>query len=123
MPTILEDYDKIKDEFGKMLADKKVSFAEVTSLIGAILDSAVRTMDKIRDLTNLEALIVECEELYDSLLDAASLDIPRIPEWLEVYLIKLGRGMIRPAILKLADMFTATRLAQFAGSEPSSFFV
>jgi hypothetical protein len=101
MATLLENYDEIKNEFQVALADSKVSFREILSIVGVIIDAAAATMKKITDKNQLEQVIGEAEELYDELLNPVKIDIPGIPEFLEVFVIKFAKSWVRPGIEKV----------------------
>ena len=103
MATLLEHADKIRSEFSEAFADKRISFSEVLQLIGVIVGAAACTLDKLQDKSQFGQLVAEAEALYDDLLNPAVIDIPRVPEWAEGYVIGIGREFIRPALEKLYD--------------------
>lgn len=103
MSTLLEHADQIREEFADAYADKKLSFGEVFQIAGVIVGAVACTMQKLEDPTKLGQLVDEAEDLYMNLLDPAKIDIPKVPEFAERYVIDLGKSFIRPAIEKLAD--------------------
>jgi len=103
MATLLTHADQIRSEFTEAFADKRVSFSEVLQIVGVIVGASACTLDKLQDKSQFGSLVAEAEELYDSLLDPAKIDIPRVPEWAEGYVIGIGREFIRPALERLYD--------------------
>lgn len=103
MASLLEHADKIREEFTQAFADKRVSFGEVLQLAGVIVGAAACTLDKLQDKSQFGQLVSECEALYSSLLDPAKIDIPRVPEWAEGWVIDVGKQAIRPMLEKLVD--------------------
>jgi len=101
--TLLQHADQIRSEFTEAFADSRVSFSEVLQLAGVIVGSAACTLDKLQDKNQFGALVAEAEELYSSLLDPAKIDIPKVPEWLEGYVVDIGKQAIRPMLEKIAD--------------------
>ena len=103
MATLLQHADQIRFEFTEAFADKRISFGEVLQLAGVIVGSAACTLDKLQDKSQFGALVAEAEELYSSLLDPAKIDIPKVPEWLEGYVVDIGKQAIRPMLEKIAE--------------------
>jgi hypothetical protein len=109
MSTLSQHFDDLRSQFGDALADKRVSFAETLQITGAIVGAAACTLDKLTDNSRVGELISEAEALYDELLDPAKIDIPRVPEWAEAYVLGIGRQMVRPAIERLVDAIEGVR--------------
>lgn len=103
MATLMEHADKIRQEFSDAFADKRISFSEVLQLVGVIVGAAACTLDKLQDKSQFGALVNEAEALYSELLDPAKIDIPRVPEWAEGYVIDIGKQAIRPLLERLYD--------------------
>lgn len=101
--TLLSHADQIRAQFTSAFADKRISFSEVLQLVGVIVGAAACTLDKLQDKSQFGALVAEAEELYSSLLDPAKIDIPKVPEWLEGYVVDIGKQAIRPMLEKIAD--------------------
>ena len=102
MATLLEHADKIREEFRNAFADKKVSLVEILQIVGVIVGAAIVALEKLADKSQFNQLVDECEALYSELLDPAVIDIPKIPEWAEGWVIDIGKQSIRPLLEKLA---------------------
>ena len=103
MATLLTHADQIRAQFTLAFADKRISFAEVLQLVGVIVGAAACTLDKLQDKSQFVALVTEAEELYGALLDPAVIDIPKVPEWAESWVVDIGKQAIRPMLEKLAE--------------------
>lgn len=108
MATLLEHADKIREEFSAAFADKRVSLTEILQIVGVIVGAAVCALDKLGDKSQFASLVSECEALYSELLDPAKIDIPKVPEWAEGWVIDIGRQSIRPLLEKLAAAMDET---------------
>lgn len=99
--TLLLHYDEIKAKFTAALADKTVSLVEAMEINREITEAFIYSVDKLKDPSEFEQLVAEAEELYSSLLDPAKIDIPKVPEWLEGYIISIGKQVLRMILLKI----------------------
>lgn len=103
MATLLVHADQIRSQFSAAFADKRVSFAEVLQLAGTIVGAAACTLDKLQDKSQFGQLVAEAEELFSSILDPAKIDIPKVPEWLEGYVVDIVKQAIRPMLERVAE--------------------
>lgn len=100
---MLADFVKVRELIDTFTADGKLSYKESFVVALRMAQALGNAVDQLSDPSQLESLILECEEAYDEHI--APLDISGVPNWIENRFVDPTiKSQIRPALTMMAEM-------------------